>query len=194
MSPINRKPRMPMSMPSIFQSMGQSIGPTQLPAPAPMGGLMPRNLSDKSGGLMESPDDPMAVQADEESLAKQEAGFLPANMHCETCAHLDNAMCSKYGFAVADEDGCSQGYEPIDAVMGELESGEGAGEMEGMEGMESPGPEGELTTDEEESPTEETNPVSEEPEEPEESEERTGKGRKKPMKPGPVPGLGKGGK
>lgn len=189
MSPINRKPGMPMpSMPSMFQSMG----PPQLPAPAPIGGLMPGNLSDKS--LMESPDDPMAKQADEESLAKQEAGFLPANMHCETCAHLDNAVCSKYGFAVADEDGCSQGYEPIDAVMGELEGDEGAGGMEGMEVMESSEPEGELTTDEEEIPTEETNPVSEEPEESEESEESTGKGRKKPMKPGQVPGPGKGGK
>lgn len=177
MSPINRKPGMPMA------SMFQSIGPSQLSTPAPMGGLMQsppgqnpfQNLSDKS--LTESPDDPMARQADEESLAKQEAGFLPANMHCETCEHLDNAVCSKYGFAVADEDGCSQGYEPIDAVMGELEDTTGAGGMEGMEG--------ELYTDEEEIPTEETNPVSADPEDDEEVEENIRVRRQKGMKSGP---------
>lgn len=176
MSPINRKPG--MTMPSMFQS----IGPTQLPAPAPMGGLMAGNLSDKS--LMESPDDPMAVQADEESLAKQEAGFLPANMHCETCAHMDNAMCTKYGFPVADEDGCSQGYESVGEIIDTPmdDSGESVG-MESPEGLEE-----EPSTDEEEIPEEETNSVDEEPE-----EENIGKGGKKSMKP--VTGKGgKGGK
>ena len=100
--------------------------------------------------------------ADEESQAKLEAGFLPANMHCETCAHLDNAVCSKYGFPVADEDGCSNGYEAIDAVMDEV-SGDESGDVEGMESLESQSaPEGELSTDEEEIPEEEESAVTEE--------------------------------
>lgn len=169
MSPVNRKPGMPML------SMFQSVGPTPLPGmaqPMGIGGLMQpppgqdplENLSDKS--LLE--DDPNAKSADPDMMAKEEAGFLPANMHCETCAHLDNAMCSKYGFPVADEDGCSNGYEPIDSVMSELEGGE-----EDETGME------ELSTNAEEIPEEEENPVDEEPEE---SEESTGKGGKKSMK------------
>ena len=100
--------------------------------------------------------------ADEESQAKLEAGFLPANMHCETCAHLDNAVCSKYGFPVADEDGCSNGYEAIDAVMDEL-SGDENGDIEGMESLENQSaPEGELPSNEEEIPEEEESAVTEE--------------------------------
>lgn len=94
--------------------------------------------------------------ADEESQAKLEAGFLPANMHCETCAHLDNAVCSKYGFPVADEDGCSNGYEAIDAVMDEL-SGDENGDIENQSA-----PEGELPSNEEEIPEEEESAVTEE--------------------------------
>ena len=94
--------------------------------------------------------------ADEESQAKLEAGFLPANMHCETCAHLDNAVCSKYGFPVADEDGCSNGYEAIDAVMDEL-SGDENGDIESQSA-----PEGELPSNEEEIPEEEESAVTEE--------------------------------
>lgn len=101
--------------------------------------------------------------ADEESQAKLEAGFLPANMHCETCAHLDNAVCSKYGFPVADEDGCSNGYEAIDAVMDEVSGDGSGGGAEGMESLESQSaPEGELSTDEEEIPEEEESAVTEE--------------------------------
>lgn len=100
--------------------------------------------------------------ADEESQAKLEAGFLPANMHCETCAHLDNAVCSKYGFPVADEDGCSNGYEAIDAVMDEV-SGNENGDIEGMESLENQSaPEGELPSNEEEIPEEEESAVTEE--------------------------------
>ena len=100
--------------------------------------------------------------ADEESQAKLEAGFLPANMHCETCAHLDNAVCSKYGFPVADEDGCSNGYEAIDAVMDEL-SGDENGDIEGMESIENQSaPEGELPSNAEEIPEEEESAVTEE--------------------------------
>ena len=100
--------------------------------------------------------------ADEESQAKLEAGFLPANMHCETCAHLDNAVCSKYGFPVADEDGCSNGYEAIDAVMDEV-SGDESGDVEGMESLENQSaPEGELPNNEEEIPEEEESAVTEE--------------------------------
>ena len=96
--------------------------------------------------------------ADEESQAKLEAGFLPANMHCETCAHLDNAVavCSKYGFPVADEDGCSNGYEAIDAVMDEL-SGDENRDIENQSA-----PEGELPSNEEEIPEEEESAVTEE--------------------------------
>lgn len=94
--------------------------------------------------------------ADEESQAKLEAGFLPANMHCETCAHLDNAVCSKYGFPVADEDGCSNGYEAIDAVMDEL-SGDENRDIENQSA-----PEGELPNNEEEIPEEEESAVTEE--------------------------------
>ena len=93
--------------------------------------------------------------ADEESQAKLEAGFLPANMHCETCAHLDNAVCSKYGFPVADEDGCSNGYEAIDAVMDEV-SGDESGDVEGMESLESQSAEEEIPEEEESAVTEET--------------------------------------
>ena len=94
--------------------------------------------------------------ADEESQAKLEAGFLPANMHCETCAHLDNAVCSKYGFPVADEDGCSNGYEAIDAVMDELSEDE-SGDIENQSA-----PEGELPNNAEEIPEEEESAVTEE--------------------------------
>jgi len=191
MNPVNRKP-------SMFQTQANTQAlPGALPAPMPLGGLMRpmrpmqsmqsmqpsggafpgENLSDKS--LMES--DPNAIQADPDMMAKQEAGFLPANMHCETCAHMDNAICTKYGFPVADEDGCSQGYESVGEIIDTPldDSGESVG-MESPEVLE-----GEPSTDEEEIPEEETNPVDEESE-----EENIGKGGKKSMKPV----TGKGGK
>ena len=115
--------------------------------------------------------------ADEESQAKLEAGFLPANMHCETCAHLDNAVCSKYGFPVADEDGCSNGYEAIDAVMDEL-SGDENGDIEGMESLENQSAtEGELPSNEEEIPEEEESAVTEETPEVDKSSKKNIKGK-----------------
>ena len=114
---------------------------------------------------------------DEESQAKLEAGFLPANMHCETCAHLDNAVCSKYGFPVADEDGCSNGYEAIDAVMDEV-SGNENGDIEGMESLENQSaPEGELPSNEEEIPEEEESAVTEETPEANKSGKKNIKGK-----------------
>ena len=115
--------------------------------------------------------------ADEESQAKLEAGFLPANMHCETCAHLDNAVCSKYGFPVADEDGCSNGYEAIDAVMDEV-SGNENGDIEGMESLENQSaPEGELPSNAEEIPEEEESAVTEETPEANKSGKKNIKGK-----------------
>ena len=116
--------------------------------------------------------------ADEESQAKLEAGFLPANMPCETCAHLDNPLCSKYGFPVADEDRCSNGYEAIDAVMDEVSGDGSGGGVEGMESLESQSaPEGELSTDEEEIPEEEESAVTEETPEANKSGKKNIKGK-----------------
>ena len=163
-------PMMVNKRPSMLQSMGNMGATSALPGiPGPAKGLlqpmqsmqpMPEDppMISSSDGL----DDPMAKEADPEAQAKLEAGFLPANMHCETCAHLDNAVCSKYGFPVADEDGCSNGYEAIDAVMDEL-SGDENGDIEGMESLENQSaPEGELPSNEEEIPEEEESAVTEE--------------------------------
>ena len=163
-------PMMVNKRPSMLQSMGNVGATSALPGiPGPAKGLlqpmqsmqpMPEDppMISSSDGL----DDPMAKEADPEAQAKLEAGFLPANMHCETCAHLDNAVCSKYGFPVADEDGCSNGYEAIDAVMDEV-SGNENGDIEGMESLENQSaPEGELPSNEEEIPEEEESAVTEE--------------------------------
>ena len=157
-------PMMVNKRPSMLQSMGNVGATSALPGiPGPAKGLlqpmqsmqpMPEDppMISSSDGL----DDPMAKEADPEAQAKLEAGFLPANMHCETCAHLDNAVCSKYGFPVADEDGCSNGYEAIDAVMDEL-SGDENRDIENQSA-----PEGELPSNEEEIPEEEESAVTEE--------------------------------
>ena len=92
--PMMGKPT-PLMMPmrgkqSMLQPMqiGSSADPTEMMAGIGMGAEPGTEPEPEPG-------------ADEESQAKLEAGFLPANMHCETCAHLDNAVCSKYGFPVA---------------------------------------------------------------------------------------------
>ena len=145
MMPMRSAGRQSMLQPMQTMQIGSSADPAEMMAGIGMGA--------------EAEPEP---GADEESQAKLEAGFLPANMHCETCAHLDNAVCSKYGFPVADEDGCSNGYEAIDAVMDEL-SGDENGDIEGMESLENQSaPEGELSTDEEEIPEEEESAVTEE--------------------------------
>ena len=178
-------PMMVNKRPSMLQSMGNVGATSALPGiPGPAKGLlqpmqsmqpMPEDppMISSSDGL----DDPMAKEADPEAQAKLEAGFLPANMHCETCAHLDNAVCSKYGFPVADEDGCSNGYEAIDAVMDEV-SGNENGDIEGMESLENQSaPEGELSTDEEEIPEEEESAVTEETPEANKSGKKNIKGK-----------------
>ena len=139
MMPMRSAGRQSMLQPMQTMQIGSSADPAEMMAGIGMGA--------------EAEPEP---GADEESQAKLEAGFLPANMHCETCAHLDNAVCSKYGFPVADEDGCSNGYEAIDAVMDEL-SGDENRDIENQSA-----PEGELPSNEEEIPEEEESAVTEE--------------------------------
>lgn len=155
MNPI--KPMMgrptPLMMPMRGkQSMLQSMQPMQIGSSADPTEMMAGIGMGTEPGTEPEPE----PGTDEESQAKLEAGFLPANMHCETCAHLDNAVCSKYGFPVADEDGCSNGYEAIDAVMDEV-SGDENGDIENQSA-----PEGELPSNEEEIPEEEESAVTEE--------------------------------
>ena len=162
MMPMRSAGRQSMLQPMQTMQIGSSADPAEMMAGIGMGA--------------EAEPEP---GADEESQAKLEAGFLPANMHCETCAHLDNAVCSKYGFPVADEDGCSNGYEAIDAVMDEVSGdGSGGGGVEGMESLESQSaPEGELSTDEEEIPEEEESAVTEETPEANKSGKKNIKGK-----------------
>ena len=143
MMPMRSAGRQSMLQPMQTMQIGSSADPAEMMAGIGMGAEPGTEPEPEPG-------------ADEESQAKLEAGFLPANMHCETCAHLDNAVCSKYGFPVADEDGCSNGYEAIDAVMDEL-SGDENGDIENQSA-----PEGELPSNEEEIPEEEESAVTEE--------------------------------
>lgn len=115
--------------PAIMQALqGIGIGQrqTQAPAPAapePTAPIAPSNpteiLSDKKSMLS---DENESGEAD----LKKQVGYLPANQHCETCVHYDGQQCEKYGFMVADEDGCVQGYSPVDGVTigDETEEGE----------------------------------------------------------------------
>jgi hypothetical protein len=169
--PMMGKPT-PLMMPMRGkQSMLQPMQPMQIGSSADPAEMM------AGIGMGTEPGTEPEPGADEESQAKLEAGFLPANMHCETCAHLDNAMCSKYGFPVADEDGCSNGYEAIDAVMDEL-SGDENGDIEGMESLENQSaPEGELPSNEEEIPEEEESAVTEETPEANKSGKKNIKGK-----------------
>ena len=150
--PMMGKPT-PLMMPMRGkQSMLQPMQPMQIGSSADPAEMMAGIGMGTEPGTEPEPE----PGTDEESQAKLEAGFLPANMHCETCAHLDNAVCSKYGFPVADEDGCSNGYEAIDAVMDELSEDE-SGDIENQSA-----PEGELPSNEEEIPEEEESAVTEE--------------------------------
>lgn len=101
----NQSASMQSSMQPAMQAM-QSASPILSDKNVPSG--MPSGTGAQIVGDGEDP---------QEEQAKTQAGFLSADMHCETCKHQDGEQCSKYGWLVADEDGCKEGYEPLDSGM-----------------------------------------------------------------------------